>query len=1187
MLSPSVVEASPTPPSRANSLANAFEALRQAKAMLRGEQSPLASAQNANGASPRPSPSPPQQRCTESLASSLDGARHSYGVPMTSSCSGSSNGATQSRSRSGPSVSLTTSRHSRNCDDTHRAGSMSQDAHPEVASKGEEANEGSSSPEAQPPTPAFRRTESEGTRRREQHVQFDVPPPSADDERPHSVTSATPSLSPSPARPSIPPPTFSAPRVGSAVDVRTVQLLQLLTYEEIQQIHDVLLQQQGDTPLRSDEWRVPSSLGATEPITSVERQTLTDNWMTQHAPSLWGTEPPVQLDVDAQLRYAELFYTQLMQEEGADEGAGSEGHEANRKGEGNTAAVPPSADRVSAADKVQNGPGKSLKASVEGREEDDELTLSPIAKQSVFNSPARPHHLQEGNTEEFAMDMEGERSSYKPMPAAVPPILISPEKQRCRSSALRPQIVLSDSDHQPYCSSPLQHRMSGCRLSPLTSPSVLSIEHPRGLSAGPSRSTTSWSLKDFDVGRRIGCGATGRTYLAREKLSKVVVALKCVQKASVAARYGDADVTRAARLHMSAGRRCPHIVKLYTFFEDAQRVYLTLEYAADGDLARYAAQQPYGRLPEAQVQRFVYQLTCALKYLHGNQVIHCAVAPRHVLIKDQHTTVKLGSCTQATRPRASDSEKEIALSSDERVDYVAPEVLCGRGRSFKSDMWSLGVLTYELLCGYLPFEHVCTTQAKHLICTGVVYYPQWVSATARSFVGSLLCVEEAGRCSAVEALQHPFLSPPQRSAPPSTRTVSPPRTGGTFASTKSCIGSTAGPGPADEEIRGEDAAASPLADESIPVSRGLSVTFAQVGEEESRMHGAKTAESSASPSGAMLTSSFLQLGSGTSHIESITMSSSTPSQCGGHSASGDNDDASVSTSTLSNAPTAATTPTPASDGSSPFAFLGFALPSHSWRSGTQPHGPNNGGGMPSVALTSPHSVSSVITEEAGGRPRRRSSATSVKSAALSSHPSLTRTLSDVSASLLSVTCAPTGAAGPLVGPDGPGSSSKGSSHRRPLNNRAAPTVSSLSSAFLADNEARVPCSVTISSLTAASPNPQSEWGTSPLDVEVSASSSNASSAPGQLTRHESSSLLSAVAGARNAAAKGEQVAPQWPRSLPSLTAVATTNTAVVPPTTDAVKAKKGNVRGIKKRRAGSGLECAMRLDFDTLSDDDG
>jgi serine/threonine protein kinase len=1073
--------------------------------------------------------------------------------------------------------------------------------------------------------------EGENKPQRGQHVQFNMPP-TFTNSRPRSSVSAKVSRSPLPVPPSVHS-LEAAGRAVSEVDVRTVQLLQCLSYEETQCIRSSLSQQEGSMLMDEDGgisgllWGTDFSPShRTDGTTSaaMKPSLLPGNRTTWPAPASWDTAPPVQLNVTTQLHYAEHFYAQLMR----DWGEGGDGNATHKEAEDGDkeshASAAASAAAAAANARTEEGKGRWKKVGVDtpntprpsSCDDEDELTLSPIAKSSLSNSPT-PHRHPAGDGcagGYVNAPRGGPHETTPPPPAAGSSILISPQRLHPGEGTRPPRVVLVEAEGQQNRDVVQHQQRHKQQPSPSLSPSP--VERSLGLLSTPPRAASSWCLADFDVGRRLGCSTTARTYLSREKRSKVVVALKCVSKSAFSMLLTDDGddaaavancMTRAARLHMSAGRRCPQVLRLYTFFEDAQRLYLTLEYAEDGDLASYVARQPHRRLPESQVRGLVRGVALALEHLHAHQILHGAVEPRHILLKDGGTTAKLGSFLLATRT-GSGHHEDCRTSSSENVDYFAPEVVCHKRRSSKSDVWALGVLTYELLCGYLPFEHVCTVQTKHLICTGAVYYPKWVSVKAKSFMGSLLCPDEDVRYSAAEALEHPFLRVPLESAaqPDEFRKESAPTSTPTSGLGVAVV-------PAEKEKAMAPSCAAAMCHHII---RDLPMPTSQVEKSGLPASSAAASEAARLASAVVSTTSFLHSVGCTSDVESLTMSSSLVSSQRDANNDGRNSvpDESASTSTTSNVHTTTTTTTTAtstvSNANTGFTFSNFALPSHSWRSSTQPYGTsgtissgnnnNNSGGLSFGGLASSHSASSIVNEGVGTWLQRRSSATSMKSAVLSSRPSLTMTLSDVSASLLSTTCAPAGgAAGPLLSVDGPSSTSSSSyPHPNGSQQNHHSTFAASSSLLFADSETREPCSVTVSSLTTASPHPQSEWA-SALDVEVSASSASASSAAlsprVHLTHHTSESLgpstsvAVVVADTRQLNCKGEGITLQWPRSLPSLTTTAASGThaaAVASAGTAAAKEKKTKTVKSKKRKTSSGPECAMRLDFDCLSDDD-
>ncbi|CCW70755.1 unnamed protein product [Phytomonas sp. Hart1] len=222
------------------------------------------------------------------------------------------------------------------------------------------------------------------------------------------------------------------------------------------------------------------------------------------------------------------------------------------------------------------------------------------------------------------------------------------------------------------------------------------------------------------------------------------------------------QLRREVALQSFAGRHSRHVLRLHAYFWDHDRVFLVLEYAEGGDLLSFAeAFSGSGGqgLPEGVVGSVVSQIASALAFLHRYGILHRDVKPENVLIK--HGRVKLADFSWAVRLRGGAGHppdpQMRSRTSCGTLDYLAPEQIAQKGCTEKADMWALGVLTYRLLCGRLPFEHASAAETRRLITHGTVYYPSWLSHHALSFIQALLCVVEVERLSAVEALGHPFL----------------------------------------------------------------------------------------------------------------------------------------------------------------------------------------------------------------------------------------------------------------------------------------------------------------------------------------------------------------------------------------------------------------------------------------------
>jgi serine/threonine protein kinase len=134
-----------------------------------------------------------------------------------------------------------------------------------------------------------------------------------------------------------------------------------------------------------------------------------------------------------------------------------------------------------------------------------------------------------------------------------------------------------------------------------------------------------WVLSDFEIGRQLGRGKYGVVFLAREKRTKFIVALKVLYKKEL--QGGGVEHQLRREIEIQAHLRHPNILRLYGFFYDEKRVFLILEYAPNGELYKHLKSQPNGRLTEQAAAKYVKEMADALAYLHSKHVIHRDIKP--------------------------------------------------------------------------------------------------------------------------------------------------------------------------------------------------------------------------------------------------------------------------------------------------------------------------------------------------------------------------------------------------------------------------------------------------------------------------------------------------------------------------------------------------------------------------------
>ena len=128
-----------------------------------------------------------------------------------------------------------------------------------------------------------------------------------------------------------------------------------------------------------------------------------------------------------------------------------------------------------------------------------------------------------------------------------------------------------------------------------------------------------WQLSDFEIGRPLGKGKFGNVYLAREKRSKFIVALKVLFKSQLQKAHVEHQLRR--EIEIQSHLRPPHVLRMFGYFYDETRVYLILEFAPRGEMYKALQKQPEGKFDEKRTAKYIYQLADALKYCHSKKVL--------------------------------------------------------------------------------------------------------------------------------------------------------------------------------------------------------------------------------------------------------------------------------------------------------------------------------------------------------------------------------------------------------------------------------------------------------------------------------------------------------------------------------------------------------------------------------------
>lgn len=256
-----------------------------------------------------------------------------------------------------------------------------------------------------------------------------------------------------------------------------------------------------------------------------------------------------------------------------------------------------------------------------------------------------------------------------------------------------------------------------------------------------------WCLNDFEIGKPLGKGKFGNVYLAREKKSLYIVALKVIFKHQVQKAGCEHQLRR--EIEIQSHLRHPNILRLYGYFYDDTRVYMILEYAPRGEL--YTLLKQVGKFDDEQAATYINQLADALNYCHSKKVIHRDIKPENLLL-GVYGDLKIADFGWSVH--APSSRRTTICGT---LDYLPPEMIEDLPHDEKVDLWSLGVLCYELLVGKPPFE-TDTHNATYEKITHVEYScPSNINPDAADLISKLLKKNPNDRLSLEGVMQHKWI----------------------------------------------------------------------------------------------------------------------------------------------------------------------------------------------------------------------------------------------------------------------------------------------------------------------------------------------------------------------------------------------------------------------------------------------
>ncbi|KAJ9441838.1 Serine/threonine-protein kinase Aurora-3 [Diplonema papillatum] len=273
-------------------------------------------------------------------------------------------------------------------------------------------------------------------------------------------------------------------------------------------------------------------------------------------------------------------------------------------------------------------------------------------------------------------------------------------------------------------------------------------QHGKDLRYCPNTGARVVTLADFEVGQQLGKGITGSVFVARDRRTNAVVALKRLNIAEIARQNMGVQIERELAIIQKLDH--PNILKMFTYFTDKEHLYLVIEYAVRGDLWQRLLQQ--GSFSLEMTAMLVSQLADAVHYAHQHNVIHRDIKPENLLL-DANKNLKLADFGWSVL------DKKPRNTFCGTPDYIPPEMVANVHYDNRIDNWCIGVFAYECLFGKPPFaaEEDSTRNKKILALDYAFPATPVMPDEAYDLIKNLLRVDPRKRLTLEQLQEHPFI----------------------------------------------------------------------------------------------------------------------------------------------------------------------------------------------------------------------------------------------------------------------------------------------------------------------------------------------------------------------------------------------------------------------------------------------
>ena len=240
-------------------------------------------------------------------------------------------------------------------------------------------------------------------------------------------------------------------------------------------------------------------------------------------------------------------------------------------------------------------------------------------------------------------------------------------------------------------------------------------------------------IEDFKLNQVLGQGAFGKVIKVLYNFSEEEpYALKVMHKDQLIESDAVECIKAEQRVLAIIGKPS-FLTDLKASFQDEENVYMVMEFLSGGDLLTHLEKNK--RFTEKRTKLYLAELSIGLFFLHGKGIIYRDIKPENILV-DHEGHLKLvdfGLCKEGIWNGETTTDTYCGT-----MDYMAPEILLRKDYDCGADLWSLGILIYEMLHGDIPFYDESEEKQLKKMLKGVPAYPTTISRNGAGLISNLL-----------------------------------------------------------------------------------------------------------------------------------------------------------------------------------------------------------------------------------------------------------------------------------------------------------------------------------------------------------------------------------------------------------------------------------------------------------------